>query len=707
MNSSSKVRVVSLFVVVALVLAGCGPKGGGGGGLDITQWFVSPTGKDAPDCHSMLAPCRTISYVLTLAQPMDTIHLLPGTFAEKIVVGSTLTIIGEGPEPSILDGTDLQTDQSMVTIVGCGKCTVTLRNLVVQNGGGQVSGGGITVQDFGMVELTNITVRSNQALMGGGIYIRNAQVSLRQSSLEDNRAMDGGGVFVDTAGTLLANDVEFLGNLASVDHPGPSGNGGGLYNKGSLKLTSLLLVGNEARHGGGGIYNEGTLEGVGLSLRENRAHDGGGILNLGTCTLDTLSLFNNVAADFGGGFLNGLLGNPAVARASLSNVLADGNEGLQGGGIAVVQDPEEGVPMNTAYRFNLVHGTLRKNRATLGAAILNESSSVNVDRTLIQGNYATSGGGLFAWHGGYNILTNVTFAENSAKAGAGIGTQAKWIRLVNVTIANNKGGGLSIGDGKVSGQNLLLAYNTPTNCVGLDVLVISSPGPGFSHGLQLNYPEGLDTIASLSSDNSCHLHGPFDQNDTDPLLGPLAQNGGDTMTYALLPGSPAIDAGNGWTAPMVDQRDAARPLDGDSDGLAEFDIGAFELGLQSMSQNVPGGTPAWQFAEPTNCRQGPGVAYPIVTSFAAGAVAEADGRSEEDGWIHLAQRSCWVSTQTGRMIGDSSGLAALPAPELPEPTAVPTEVVVCANYDNQAACEAHKECLWYVPASTSPFCTSR
>src|SRR5438045_8503037 len=56
---------------------------------------------------------------------------------------------------------------------------------------------------------------------------------------------------------------------------------------------------------------------------------------------------------------------------------------------------------------------------------------------------------------------------------------------------------------------------------------------------------------------------------TDPLLGPLADNGGPTRTHALLPGSPAINAGNSSGAPATDQRGAGR--------VGPVDIGAYEF----------------------------------------------------------------------------------------------------------------------------------
>jgi hypothetical protein len=99
---------------------------------------------------------------------------------------------------------------------------------------------------------------------------------------------------------------------------------------------------------------------------------------------------------------------------------------------------------------------------------------------------------------------------------------------------------------------------------------------------QLAGPDCAGLITSngfnLDSDNTCQLTQPSDKpNVSNPLLGPLADNGGPTLTHALLPGSPALDAGDNAGCPPTDQRAFRRPVDGDSNGTATCDIGAYEL----------------------------------------------------------------------------------------------------------------------------------
>ena len=94
---------------------------------------------------------------------------------------------------------------------------------------------------------------------------------------------------------------------------------------------------------------------------------------------------------------------------------------------------------------------------------------------------------------------------------------------------------------------------------------------GISNCSGVGLAAAIEGEFNLSSDKTC----PW-ENNIDPLLLPLAYNGGSTPTHALAPGSPAIDAG-GLVCPETDQRGVGRPADGDGDGIALCDIGSFEF----------------------------------------------------------------------------------------------------------------------------------
>jgi hypothetical protein len=76
---------------------------------------------------------------------------------------------------------------------------------------------------------------------------------------------------------------------------------------------------------------------------------------------------------------------------------------------------------------------------------------------------------------------------------------------------------------------------------------------------------------NLDSDGACDLSATGDLT-ADPMLGPLKNNGGNTETHALLPGSPAVDAADSNSCPATDQRGRPRPVDGDDNDLAALTL---------------------------------------------------------------------------------------------------------------------------------------
>ena len=157
-----------------------------------------------------------------------------------------------------------------------------------------------------------------------------------------------------------------------------------------------------------------------------------------------------------------------------------------------------------------------------------------MENTTLSANAASfEGGGIYNVSGAVT-LNNATFNGNTAGSGGGINNQAT-LNFSNTLIAGSGGG------------------DCPSTT-----------------GVSATRPKTWWRTAVATR-----------RFDSDPLLGPLQDNGGPTKTYALLPGSPAIDAGDNATCLATDQRGAARPADGDEagSGAADCDIGAFESGV--------------------------------------------------------------------------------------------------------------------------------
>jgi hypothetical protein len=201
--------------------------------------------------------------------------------------------------------------------------------------------------------------------------------------------------------------------------------------------------------------------------------------------------------------------------------------------------------------------------------------------TTISGNYGTNGGGL--------LYEDVGCSFGASFSGP----------IVNTTITNNHatlGGGIYIASfaptctASVVGpsfSNSIVAGNSATE-QGPDCLTEPNAPPPCSATSQAP-SDGYNLIGDATSCNFIATTGDqvgTESNPINPGLGPLANNGGPTMTHALLPLiSPAVDAGSpdvpgsiNTACEPTDQRGIARPQDGDLDGdPAVCDIGAFEL----------------------------------------------------------------------------------------------------------------------------------
>ena len=194
------------------------------------------------------------------------------------------------------------------------------------------------------------------------------------------------------------------------------------------------------------------------------------------------------------------------------------------------------------------------------------------------------------WNAGIMTISNTTLSNNSSwcTGGGGIlNRDGGTMTISNTTISNNAdtsygnagGGGIfNENGGTVNMVNTIVANNSAGS--GPDIY-------GTVNSLDYNLIEDT-TGATITGTTTHNITG------VDPRLGALSYNGGPTQTHALLWGSPAIDAGNNGNAPSTDQRGVSRPRDGDGDGIATADIGAYER--LSPGLDVPE-MPAFQWFE--------------------------------------------------------------------------------------------------------------
>ncbi len=340
---------------------------------------------------------------------------------------------------------------------------------------------------------------------------------------------------------MPGHSVEIDGLTISGGHI-TGDNGGGILNDNStLTIAHCTVSGNAivsakyVNNTGGGIYNSGTMTLNQVIVNNNNAvycqcgngvPSGGGISNTGTMIINAGTVQSNMGYWFAGGIYN--TGMLTITGSTISdNQTGDtGHFGSIGGGIF-----NDGT-------MTIQDSTISGNRATLGGNL--------------QGG---EGGGI---SGNNNTITNSTITGNSALHGGGL---AGGGNIAHTTFSTNSairdGGALYLTSPLQLGNTILKAGVSGAN-------IFNNGGSLITHGYNV-----------CSDNGSGLLNGPGDQINTDPMLGPLQNNGGPTLTYALLPGSPAIDAGDPNFAPPpdYDQRGPGfvRVFNG------RIDVGSFEV----------------------------------------------------------------------------------------------------------------------------------
>lgn len=296
-------------------------------------------------------------------------------------------------------------------------------------------------------------------------------------------------------------------------------------------LVEQIPTGDEWGKGGGGVFAHSTLRVINSNIFSNTAKDG-----------------------FGGGAY--AEGHVVVYRSRIYN-----NNGFRGGGlmagqcVSIVYSTVDG---NTASIID----KNAFNSIALGGGIYTEGELV-VDNSTVSNNRVVDGPGGGS-EAGATYVNDSTFSGNEGNFISAVSSGTRLL-ISNSTIAFNR----SMLDASASAvvghyttiNSSIIAHNLNGNAAGYDVSKDSYFGDGFVRGAN-NIIGRATPWTSL----------PPDTLSVDPLLAPLANNGGPTKTHALLNGSPAIDRGSNLRHRLYDQRGPGFPR---VKGTAT-DIGAFK-----------------------------------------------------------------------------------------------------------------------------------
>ncbi len=410
----------------------------------------------------------------------------------------------------------------------------------------ELDGGGMA--NLGSLHLAQVEFYNQTSAASGGA-LHNAtggDLRLEDCTFESNSAALNGGA-IDNAGSLWADVADIKSNWTDSDADG-SGDGGGVYNGGSLTLLGSFLTYNQARNGGGLSNAAGATAQVDATVfRTNTAvQAGGGVANQGTLGMTGSSLSANqvVAEDDqtipqGGGAYN--TGSLTLKRGAVADNLLYLSEGA------------------TAYGAGL---------ANYGNLVLENVSVLDnqVDPTAAPANPQGGGGGLYQGEDGaapasvtrmshVTLVGNNFIREPAVSQYSGIDLRAGWLHLTNSLLANN---------GAVQSAYYAAGFNN----------LYQGPGTGMAM-----YGGNVTNYAGPGC-----IFGPFDRCVPEAYLGGRGQYFPDYPYYPYVPpdltipgggAGPAIDYAreSGCTdVGRVDQGGYARP----AVGAGLCDSGAYE-----------------------------------------------------------------------------------------------------------------------------------
>jgi predicted outer membrane repeat protein len=486
---------------------------------------------EAVDADASDAVCATAGAKCTLRAAIEQANALDGAHTIDLPTG---TYVQSATLPAIAKD---------VTIAGADFDTTIKASDAGRPRLFDVPAGGIL--RLSTVNLTNAAVGPGSAIRatGGDVYLTSCGI----------RSNDGGAVLGDAASLLAVPATIHVQASAIVGNTGgPAIEASDSYVLDVVNSSFQMNAGNPLGFGGAIA-----ITGIGAG----RVH-----------SVTTSPFGHNTAG--GGGAISIVDG---AGSLDIDESGFDANDALRngyGGGAILSFNPEVRI---TSSSFHANHASAAPEN---GGAILSPGTAFTCIRCTFHDNVTSGTGGAICATG--MTILNSTFNGNQATYGGAIYVDVPGLpnalALGSSTISGNTatafGGGLRGGSASVIVKNSIIADNTAPTGPDCSSTVTSqgynliSVGSGCAFGATTG-----DQVGTSGSPIA-------------PGLGPLADNGGNTATMALIAGSPAIDAGppggcTDFSMPpdplTTDQRGEARPADGDGAGGAVCDIGAFEL----------------------------------------------------------------------------------------------------------------------------------
>ncbi len=295
-------------------------------------------------------------------------------------------------------------------------------------------GGGILNENGGSLDFSRSTVTGNIALTtatttvsgtdfitlsgeGGGLYNK-GHVRLSGSSLVSSNysGSNGGGIYNAASGTL----VQFESGISS-NASGSSGNGGGVYNAGVYSATRATLQSNSAGDSGGGLYNTtiGSLNSV-FFYANSATNNGGAVYNSGTLLINGTSNLNaNVASGTGG--RGGAIHNRGAL--ALTDVNMTGNRAGQYGGAIYHESSTSLAIINALFISNTAGTSSGTSASAAGGAIYNQGGTITLADVRFQNNVVVTSSDVAALGGGAIYNNNghigITLSASTSRAYAG------------------------------------------------------------------------------------------------------------------------------------------------------------------------------------------------------------------------------------------------------------------------------------------------